>query len=101
MSVFDVAGKIVFVTGGTRGLGRAISLHLARAGAKVHAGYFNNEAAAEAFRKEASEAGLACTRRHAGELHFMATDGTERFARVGTAFLGKPITAAQVELVDV
>jgi enoyl-[acyl-carrier protein] reductase III len=27
----------------------------------VHAGYFNNEAAAEAFRKEASEAGLACT----------------------------------------
>jgi glutamate racemase len=56
---------------------------------------------AEAVRAALGESDLLCTRRHAGELHFMATDGSERFARVGTAFLGKPITAAQVELVDV
>jgi enoyl-[acyl-carrier protein] reductase III len=60
MNPFDVAGKVVLVTGGTRGLGRSIALQLARAGATVHAGYFNNEAAAEAFRKEVAEQGLSC-----------------------------------------
>jgi enoyl-[acyl-carrier protein] reductase III len=61
MSEFDVAGKVAFVTGGTRGLGRSISLQLARVGATVHAGYFNNEAAAESFRREVADGGLACT----------------------------------------
>jgi enoyl-[acyl-carrier protein] reductase III len=61
MSAFDVAGKTVLVTGGTRGLGRSISLELARAGATVHAGYFNNETAAESFRQEAAAGGLRCT----------------------------------------
>src|SRR5262245_2693332 len=61
MSVFDIAGKTVLVTGGTRGLGRSISLELAAAGATVHAGYFNNEAAAEAFRQEAAGRSLRCT----------------------------------------
>ena len=35
-----------------------------------------------------------------GQVRFLATDGAERFARVGASFLGMPITAAQVELVD-
>jgi hypothetical protein len=30
----------------------------------------------------------------------MATDGPERFARVGSVFSGEPIAAAEVELVD-
>jgi enoyl-[acyl-carrier protein] reductase III len=60
-NVFDVAGKTVLVTGGTRGLGRSISLQLARSGAVVHAGYFNNEAAAEAFRAEVGKDVLSCS----------------------------------------
>jgi glutamate racemase len=32
---------------------------------------------------------------------FLATDGPERFARVGSIFLGRPISAGDVELVDV
>lgn len=61
MSVFDLSGKIVLVTGGTRGLGGAISLHLASQGAAVIAGYFQNEEAAEKFRGKTQEAGLPCT----------------------------------------
>ena len=38
--------KTVVVTGGTRGIGRAISLHFASLGAKVVAAYLGNDAAA-------------------------------------------------------
>ena len=36
----------------------------------------------------------------AGTVRFFATDSPERFARVGTIFLGRPIEPASVELVD-
>jgi len=52
---FDIAGKVVLVTGGTRGLGRAISLHFASHGAAVSAGYFQNDEAAEEYRRTIAE----------------------------------------------
>jgi enoyl-[acyl-carrier protein] reductase III len=52
-------GHCVLVTGGTRGLGRAISLQLARAGATVVANYARNDGAAEALRAQAQGEGLA------------------------------------------
>src|SRR5581483_5525732 len=55
MNPFDLTGKTVLVTGGTRGLGRSIAFELAESGATIYAGYFQNEAAAEAFRAEAKE----------------------------------------------
>ena len=61
MNRFDIAGKVVLVTGGTRGLGRAISMRLASAGARVLAGYFQNDAAAEEFRAACAAGNLACT----------------------------------------
>ena len=36
----------------------------------------------------------------AARCHFLATDGLERFARVGATFLGTPIDPATLELVD-
>ena len=36
----------------------------------------------------------------AGSVRLMATDGPERFARVGSVFAGEPIAASEVELVD-
>lgn len=49
--------KIVVVTGGTRGIGRAVSLHFAAAGATVFAAYLSNDQAADKLRLDA--AGLA------------------------------------------
>ena len=37
-------GKVAIVTGGSRDIGKAISLKLAAEGAKVVVNYFNNEA---------------------------------------------------------
>ena len=49
----EFENKIVVVTGGTRGIGRAITLHFAREGAKVTAAYLQNDAAANALLEEA------------------------------------------------
>ena len=48
----EFSEKIVVVTGGTRGIGRAISLHFAREGALVTAAYFSNDEAANSLMLE-------------------------------------------------
>jgi len=44
--------RVAFVTGGTRGIGRAIVERLTADGMKVAAGYSGNDAAAEALKRE-------------------------------------------------
>ena len=55
---------------------------------------------ADAVSAELDRANLRSTSRSAGALRFLVTDSAERFARVGTAFLGQGIAPSQVELVD-
>jgi 3-oxoacyl-[acyl-carrier protein] reductase len=61
--VFDLAGKIAIVTGGSRGIGRATSIALAEAGALVLVNYRSNEDAAKETLGLIEEAGGK------GELH--------------------------------
>jgi 3-oxoacyl-[acyl-carrier protein] reductase len=59
----DLTGKTALVTGGSRGIGRAVCARLAAAGAKVIINYVGNQAAAEetaaAVRERGGEAILA------------------------------------------
>jgi 3-oxoacyl-[acyl-carrier protein] reductase len=52
--MMEFSGKIVVVTGGTRGIGRAISLRFAQEGAHVTAAYLSNDEAARSLVEEAS-----------------------------------------------
>lgn len=46
MKLFDLSGKVAIVTGGSRGIGRATCIALAKQGAYVAINYISNEAAA-------------------------------------------------------
>ena len=46
-NLFSLSNKTILITGGTRGIGKAVSLRFARAGATVIANYLRNEEAAE------------------------------------------------------
>ncbi len=60
----DLAGRVAVVTGGSRGIGRAIALALGRAGAKVVVNYTANEAAAnESAAAVVAAGGVAVTKR--------------------------------------
>ena len=55
--MFSLEGKVAVVTGGSRGIGRAISVSLARAGARLVVNYLSNDEAAEATAKEIGQLG--------------------------------------------
>lgn len=53
-------GRVALVTGGGRGIGRAIAVRLARGGAKVAVSYRSNDEAAAETAKLVCEAGAEC-----------------------------------------
>ncbi|HQT47115.1 MAG: beta-ketoacyl-ACP reductase [Acidocella sp. 20-63-7] len=73
--------RIVLVTGGTRGIGAAISVGLKKAGRHVIASYAGNVAAAEAFTKET---GIETIRFDAGDYDACIAAVADITARHGT-----------------
>ena len=65
--MFDFSGKSVLVTGGSRGIGRAIAVTLAQGKAKVAINYAGNDAAAQ-------EAAALCEQAGAGAVKLMKFD---------------------------
>ena len=58
-NLFSLAGKRFLITGGTRGIGRAISLRFAHAGASVIANYVRDVKSAEKLKSETDKEGLS------------------------------------------
>ncbi len=54
----EISGKIVLVTGGSRGIGKAIALRLAKEGAHIAINYLKNKHLAEMVAKEARQFGV-------------------------------------------
>ena len=80
----DLGGKVALVTGGTRGIGRAIALRLAAAGAHVAINYLRNAEPARQTAEKIAQAGVESLVVKAN----VADDaGVERlFAEVGARF---------------
>jgi 3-oxoacyl-[acyl-carrier protein] reductase len=60
MTADTLAGKIALVTGGSRGIGRAIALSLAQAGASIAINYRHREDEAVRVREEVMRCGRRC-----------------------------------------
>ena len=59
--LFSLRNKTILITGGTRGIGLAISLRFARSGATVIANYLRDEKSADHLKAIAAEERLAIT----------------------------------------
>lgn len=59
--LFSLEGKSFLIAGGTRGIGRAISLQFARAGAQVVANYVRDERSAQTLKDEAERESYTLT----------------------------------------
>ena len=87
-SPFDLSGQVVVVSGGSRGIGRAISLMMAGAGAKVVVASRKIEAC-EAVVAEIAAAGgeglaVACNISHADQRAALIAAAEKRFGPVST-----------------
>ncbi len=82
-----LAGKVALITGGSRGIGKAITLELASQGADVIINYFRKKSAAESTAQEASIKGVTAhtIKANVGELEkidSMFDEIKEKFGRL-------------------
>jgi acetoacetyl-CoA reductase len=83
----DLTGKACLVTGGSRGIGRAIALELGRQGASVAVGYANNAGAAEQVAAEIARSGgqsfaFGCDVQDPETIEPVVANVVERFGKI-------------------
>ena len=80
----DLSGKVALVTGGARGMGRAIAVELASRGADIAFNYFRNHSAARGTEEAISALGVRClrVRAHLGDDAAIQS----LFEKIGTNF---------------
>ena len=61
----EFAGKVVLVTGGSRGIGKAIALHFARRGADIAFNYLRSHTSANEAQQEIEALGARCVKERA------------------------------------
>ena len=99
-------GKIALVTGGSRGIGRAIALELARRGADIAFNYMRQHAAAAETQREIEQQGVRCLKvkanlADASKVRALFSAVSETYPRldilVNNAASGVPRPAARLE----
>lgn len=90
----ELEGKIAIVTGGSRGIGRAIALELGRAGATVVVNYRSNAAAADEV------CGLLEGRGHAVQADISKTEDAKRLIEAAVELGGLDILVNNAGITD-
>ncbi|MFZ4896379.1 SDR family NAD(P)-dependent oxidoreductase [Plantibacter sp. Mn2098] len=96
----DMTGKVVLITGGTRGIGRSVGLAFAREGATIVASYTSNEAAAVEYGSELEALGVKYLTVRSDssrpeEIRSLFATAKETFGRIDVVF-----SNAGIELID-
>ena len=78
--------RVALVTGGTRGIGKAIAIALKNAGRKVAANYSGNDEAAKSF---AAETGIATYKFDVGDFNAVTTAVAQITKDLGPIEIGR------------
>jgi acetoacetyl-CoA reductase/3-oxoacyl-[acyl-carrier protein] reductase len=98
VSAGRLAGRVVLVTGGTRGIGSAIAGRLAERGASVAAAYGSNRERAEQFQAASARAGKAISIHHgdvsaATDCRRLVAEVIDQYGRIDVLVNNAGITA--------
>jgi len=105
MNMFDLSGKVAVITGGTKGIGRAAALAMARAGAKVVVSSRKIDACdetAEAIRAEGHDAvGIPCNISNVEDLQALVAGSLDAYGKIDILVCNAAVNPYMGPLLDI